>query len=86
MDRPVRDVVGWSQPGKTVPCWDLRIDCDGHRWKDRFYAAGLAQTAKELLESGFRKGLYFDPATKRFLEPDQVPAAPTGFTETLAWW
>jgi integrase len=86
MGRPVREIVGWKQPGKTIACWDLRIDCDGHRWKDRHYAAGQAQAAKELLESAFRKGHSFDPTTKRFVEPDQLPDAPTVFSETLAWW
>lgn len=86
MGRPVREIVGWKQPGKTIPCWDLRIDCDGYRWKDRHYAAGQAQAAKELLESGFRKGHYFDPAAKCFIEPDQLPEAPTVFSESLAWW
>lgn len=87
MGRTMREVLGWSQPGKTIPCWDLRIDCDGHRWNDRHYAAGRAQGAKDLLEAGFRQGLFFDPATKRFVEPEaDAEKTPTVFTETLAWW
>lgn len=78
-----------SSPAKTVACWDLRLDADGHRWYDRHYAAARAQSVKERLLDDFRvrAGFAFDPATKRFLAPgERVEAAPTVFTETLAWW
>lgn len=89
--RPAKEVVGWRQPGKTRVCWDLIIECDGHRWYDRHYAAGHAQAAKELLEAGFRQGLDFDPTTKRFVEPttsapSPAVSRPTVFSESLAWW
>lgn len=85
--RPIREIVGWEQPGKSRACWDLRIDCDGHRWYDRHYGAGRAQTVKEQLQDDFRAGLLFDPNTKRFLRAEHRPVEmPTVFTETLAWW
>jgi hypothetical protein len=86
--RPICEVVGWKQPGKSRLCWDLRIDCDGHRWFDRHYAAGRAQAVKEELEAGFRQGLAFDPVAKRFVTPAAATgtARPTVFSEALAWW
>lgn len=85
--RPVREVIGWKQPGKVRPCWDLIITCDGHRWYDRHYAAGHAQSAKEELGAGFRQGWEFDPAARRFVAPsERTPASPTVFTEATAWW
>jgi hypothetical protein len=85
--RPVREVTGFTQPGKARPCWDLLITCDGHRWFDRHYAAGQAQGAKERLEAGYRSGWEFDPARKRFVEPTRpVETRTTVFTEAAAWW
>ena len=85
--KPLREIVGWSQPGRSRVCWDLTITADGHRWYDRYYAAGLAQGAKESLEVAFRDGWDFDPASKRFAPPDQAnESRPTVFSESLAWW
>jgi integrase len=85
--RPVREFLGWKQPGKTRTCWDLTITCDGHRWYDRHYAAGRAQTARDELEEGFRQLLDFDPETRRFLPVDhQADDAPSVFSETISWW
>ncbi len=85
--RPVREIVDWKQPGKARVCWDLVVVFDGHRWYDRYYAAGHAQAGKERLEAGFREGWDFDPEAKRFVEPLQRTAArPTVFSESVAWW
>ncbi len=85
--RPLREVVGWEQPGKSRVCWDVEVRCDGHRWQDRHYAAGRAQVAKEELEAGFRQGLKFDPATTRFVaDAPSATAAPTVYSEALSWW
>jgi integrase len=85
--RRVREVVGWKHPGKSRPCWDLSIRSDGFRWEDRYYAAGIAQSVKEELESGFRQGLIFDPGSRRFLSPTTAAqTAPTVFSEAMAWW
>jgi len=83
----VREIVGWEQPGKSRPCWDLTIYGDGFRWRDRYYAAGRAQSAREELEAGFRQGLAFDPGTVKFLPAStRLEAVATVFTEALAWW
>lgn len=85
--RPTRDVIGWQQAGKSRVCRDLTISCDGHRWYDRYYAAGQAQTAKERLEATFRGGWEFDPGSKRFVPPAQrADSLPTVFSESVAWW
>ncbi len=89
--RAVRGFLGWDQQGKTRVCWDLRIHCDGHRWFDRYYAAGQAAVAKDQLQAGYAKGLLFDPATKRFMDPASQPVSravvePSVFSESLAWW
>jgi hypothetical protein len=90
--RPLREILGWSQPGKSRACWDLTITCDGHEWFDRHYASGHAQAAKERLEAAFRDGWEFDPKAKRFVPPDQEPPdkglepCPTVFTESVGWW
>lgn len=83
--RQVREIVGWKHPGKSRPCWDLSVRCDGFRWEDRYYAAGLAQTAKDDLESGFRQGLLFDPDSRTFVTRI-AEATPTVFSEAMAWW
>jgi hypothetical protein len=85
--RPVREVSGFTEPGKTRPCWDLVITCDGHRWYERRYAAGQAQMAKERLEAGYRSGWEFDPTAKQFIEPSRTTQSrPSVFTEAAAWW
>ena len=85
--RRVREIAGWKHPGKSRPCWDLSIRCDGFRWESRYYAAGIAEAAKEELEAGFRQGLMFDPGTQKFLTASNVEeAAPTVFSEAMAWW
>jgi hypothetical protein len=85
--RPLREIVGWQQPGKSRLCWDVEVRCDGHRWQDRHYAAERAQAAKEELEAGFRQGLNFDPATTRFVaDARTATAAPTVYSEALSWW
>ncbi len=85
--RRVREIVGWKHPGKSRPCWDLSIRCDGFKWEDRYYAAGIAQAAKEELEAGFRRGLMFDPETREFLSAAATAkTSPTVATEAMAWW
>jgi hypothetical protein len=85
--RPVREVTGFPEPGKTRPCWDLVITCDGHRWYDPRYAAGQAQMAKERLEAGHRNSWEFDPTAKQFIEPSRTTQSrPSVFTEAAAWW
>jgi hypothetical protein len=86
-DMPLREIIGWSQPGKSRPCWELFIFCDGHRWRDRHYGSGHAQAAKERLEAGFRDGWRFDPRAKCFVPPDLAPEeTPTVFSESVKWW
>jgi integrase len=85
--RRVREILGWKHPGKSRPCWDLSIRCDGFKWQDGYYGARIAQTAKEELEAGFRRGLVFDPKTRKFLCAAAAgESAPSVATEALAWW
>jgi hypothetical protein len=85
--RRVREIVGWKHPGKSPPCRDLSVRSDGFKWEDRYYAAGMAPAAKEELEAGFRRGLMFDPETRKFLSPAAAAkTAPTVASEALAWW
>ena len=90
LGRPIREVVGWDQEGKTRVCWDLRIYCDGHRWFDRYYSSGQAAAAKERLLAGFASGFIFDPTVNRFVNPESEMLAdfndPTVFSESLEWW
>jgi hypothetical protein len=76
--------------GKERPCWDVRFRVDGRDFLRRFSKAGDANAWADDLVVGLRQGLLFDPAAKRFIEPDAaVPATGDSlyeWTETYWQW
>jgi len=84
-----------TRDGRSVPCFDVTIRADSHRFLKRISGRGITKAAVTAnyvnrLQQDYLRGWEFDPDSKMFLDPDRPRDAPTErrptvFTEALTY-